>query len=314
MVYMRIAIVKLSALGDIIHSMVVLQFIKHYNKNIQIDWIVEERFKELLEYHPDIEKIHVVNIKKAKKKKSFFYLFKELQEIRQIGYYDLVIDMQGLIKSAIISRLIPSKQTIGFDRSSSREGLASLLYSKKFKFDYDKNIIQRNFELIKFALKLPFSFKEIENKLPFLHSKKKYLIDNLSENKKNIVLVPGASFKSKRYPVKKFAEIIKLLDANYIIIWGSNEEKLIAEKIKKLAPSANIQKKSSLDCLIFLISKCDLMIGSDTGPMHMGWALNIPSIILFGPTPGYRNSCMTDINKRIESESDVNPFKINKND
>ena len=70
--FMKIAIVKLSALGDIIHAMVVLQFIKKYKK-IEIDWIVEESYKELLEFHPDINKVHVVNLKKAKKKKSFFY-------------------------------------------------------------------------------------------------------------------------------------------------------------------------------------------------------------------------------------------------
>jgi heptosyltransferase-1 len=72
--------------------------------------------------------------------------------------------------------------------------------------------------------------------------------------------------------------------------------------------------KLSLDALISLINQVDLVIGSDTGPTHMAWALNIPSITLFGPTPGYRNTYSTDINKIIESESEVNPYKIDKND
>ena len=132
---MKIAIVKLSALGDIVHAMVVLQFIKKHNQEIQIDWIVEESYKDLLEGHPDINKVHVINLKKAKKKKSFFLFFKEILIVRRFGPYDLVIDMQGLIKSAIISRFIPSKLTLGFDKSSAREGLASIFYNQTFKFD-----------------------------------------------------------------------------------------------------------------------------------------------------------------------------------
>ena len=269
-VFMKIAIVKLSSLGDIIHGMVVLQFIKQYNQKIDIDWIVEENYKELLEFHPDIKEVHVVNLKKAKKKKSLFMLLNELRRIRKLGPYDLVIDMQGLIKSAIISRLIPSKLTLGFDNSSARESLASIFYNKTFKFDYNKNVIERNFELIKFALKLPFNKEEIHHKLAFLHPNQQHLTPSLSNIKKNIILIPGASFASKRYPVEKFAELTNLLDANYFIVWGSDEEKLLADKIKKLAPHVNICEKLSIEDLISLIAKTNLVIGPDTGPTHMG--------------------------------------------
>ena len=124
---MKIAIVKLSALGDIVHAMVVLQFIKKYNQQIEIDWIVEESYKGLLEFNPNISKVHVVNIKKIKKKKSFYLLFNELRRLRNFGPYDVVLDMQGLIKSAIISRFIPSETTIGFDKFSIRESSINFL-------------------------------------------------------------------------------------------------------------------------------------------------------------------------------------------
>ena len=75
---MKIAIVKLSALGDIVHAMVVLQFIKKNYQKIDIDWVVEEGYRELLEFHPDINKLHVVYIKKAKQKKSLYLFFNEL--------------------------------------------------------------------------------------------------------------------------------------------------------------------------------------------------------------------------------------------
>ena len=239
---------------------------------------------------------------------------KELRKVRQFGSYDLVIDMQGLIKSAVISRLISSPITLGFDKSSIRESIASIFYNKTFKYGYDENIIERNLNLIKFSLGFVCDQEEIQHKLPFLHSSKKYLITKLSNIKKNILLVPNASFKSKRYPVIKLAELTTMLDANFLIIWGNQEEKIIADEIKVLSPNVNICDKLSIDSLISLIKQVDLVIGSDTGPTHMAWALNIPSITLFGPTPGYRNTYITNINKIIESDSKVNPFKINKKD
>lgn len=311
---MKIAIVKLSALGDIVHSMIVLQFIKRYDQEIKVDWVVEESYKELLEYHPDINKVHVVNIKKAKNKKSFYLLINELRKVRQFGVYDLVIDLQGLLKSALISRLIPSSITIGFDKYSSRESASSAFYNKTFQYSYKENIIERNFGLIKFALGLPSKKEEIINKLPFLYTSEEYLAPNLSSFKKNILLIPSASIKSKRYSPIKLAELTTMLDANYLIIWGDHEEKTIAEEVKALSPQVNICDKLTLQALISLILKVDLVVGPDTGPTHMAWALNIPSITLFGTTPGYRNAYSTKINKIIESHSEVNPLKIDKQD
>jgi heptosyltransferase-1 len=311
---MKIAIVKLSALGDIIHAMVVLQFIKNHYQKIEVDWIVEESYKELLEFHPDINKVHVVNIKKVKKKKSLYLLLNELRRVRKFGPYDLVIDLQGLIKSALISRMIPSDKTFGFDKYSARESLAANFYNQTFKFDYDKNIVERNIALISFALKIPIIEENIQKKIPFLFSNRTYFFKTLSNFKKNILLIPGASFKSKCYPVEKFAEVVTEIDANFLIIWGNQKEKIMADKIKALSPKVIICEKLSLDALISLISQVDFVLGSDTGPTHMAWALNKSSITLFGSTPGHRNSYITKNNRIIESNSEVNPYKIDKND
>jgi len=311
---MKIAIVKLSALGDIVHSMVILQFIKKYNKAIEIDWLVEEPYKELLDNHPDIHKVIVINLKKSKKKKSILLLINELKKARELGPYDMVIDIQGLVKSALISWLIRSPVTIGFDRSSIRESFASIFYNKTYKYGYDKNVIERNLSIVNFALGLGYSKKDVQHKLPFLHSNSKYLNTEFSNIKKNILLIPGASFKSKCYPPAKLSELTKALDANFLILSGSSKEKELANKIKIQSPNVKVLEKLSLNSLISLISQVDLVIGSDTGPTHMAWALCIPSITLFGPTPGMRNTFVTNINRFLESESKVDPYKINKND
>jgi heptosyltransferase-1 len=311
---MRIVIVKLSALGDIVHAMIVLQFIKKYDPEILIDWVVEESYKDLLEGHPHINQIHKVNLKKAKKQKSIKLFLSELKRIKHFGKYDLVVDMQGLLKSALISNIIESDATLGYDFFSIREKFASFLYNKKFRCSYKKNIIERNIELINYGLGSKFFTNQLHEKTPFLFSENKEQIEFLSTKKKNIVLVPGASNSSKQLSVNRLAKLSKMIDANFLIIWGNEKEKELALEIKFLCNKVVICKKMSIDALISIISMVDLVIGPDTGPTHMAWALNIPSITLFGSTPGYRNAYVTNINKILESESEVNPYKINKKD
>ena len=311
---MKIAIVKLSALGDIVHAMVVLQFIKKNYPESVIDWFVEKRFCRVLENNPHINQIHQVSLKSVNKLKSFFLIWKELRKIRKFSRYDLVIDMQGLLKSALIAQKIPSDITLGFDKASLRESFAAKFYSQTYKMDYAENIIERNIALVSYALKFSIDKEETLDKEPFLYSSQKYTFNAISNTKQNIILIPGASHQSKCYPVNKFVELTTQIEANFLVIWGNSEEKLMADEIKYLSSQINVLEKLSLDSLISLISQVDLVIGPDTGTTHIAWASNIPSITLFGPTPGYRNTYITNINKTIESESNVNPRKIDKND
>ena len=138
---MKIAIVKLSALGDIVHTMIILQFVKKHYPNSEIDWIVEKRFQGVLENNPHINQIHTVNLNAAKKQKSLKFLFKELIQVRKYGKYDLIIDAQGLVKSAIVTKLMKGIKTVGFDKRSIRERLASYFYNQKVVIGYDKNTI-----------------------------------------------------------------------------------------------------------------------------------------------------------------------------
>jgi heptosyltransferase-1 len=293
-----------------------LQFIKQHLPNSTIDWVVEEGFKDILANNPDINEIHTVNIKKAKQQKSIKLLFNEIKKLRKLPRYDIVIDTQGLIKSAIVSWAIPSDQTFGFDKNSLRESFAAKFYTDTCSISYDENIIKRNITVISSALSIAISHSDILNKQSFLFSNSQISSDLLTNSKANIALIPGASFKSKIYPVDQYAQIANELksQANFIVLWGNESEKNMAEKIQKIAPEVHIVDKLTLDGLKAFIAQTNLVIGGDTGPTHMAWALNIPSITLFGSTPGYRNTYITDINRVIESESEVDPYKINKND
>ncbi|WP_026803855.1 lipopolysaccharide heptosyltransferase I [Aliarcobacter lanthieri] len=310
----KIAIIKLSAMGDIIHSMIALQFIKAKYPNIQIDWFVENAFGDILENNPHISNIIKLDLKSIKKdKKEIFYQIKLLKKFRK-NSYDLIIDAQGLIKSAIVARLL-GNNIAGFNKNSTREKLASYFYTKKIDIPYDENAILRNCKILSEPLNFEISKDEILDKQAFLFYKNEnnIIYEYLKKNKKNILLVIGASWDSKMYSKEKFAKIASSLDESFLIAWGNEKEKQIAEFISKNS-KAIVLPKLDLNDLKALVSKVDLVIGNDTGPTHMAWALNIPSITLFGNTPAYRNTYTTSINKTIKSSSVVNPFKLNRTD
>ena len=164
------------------------------------------------------------------------------------------------------------------------------------------------------ALNIDITKDDILNKKPFLFFNSYQNLDSyFSSSKKNIIFVVGASWKSKIYSKEKFAKIASLLDENFLIVWGNEEEKELALYIQDNS-KAKMLPKITLDELKYIISKADLLIGNDTGPSHIAWALNVASITIFGNTPAYRNSYETAINKTVKSNSKVNPLKLNKND
>ncbi|MCG3693542.1 lipopolysaccharide heptosyltransferase I [Aliarcobacter butzleri] len=310
----RIAIIKLSAMGDIIHAMVALQYIKKQYPNLQIDWFVESAFAPILENNPDINEIIKLDLKSIKKdKKEIINQIKLIKKYEK-NSYDLVIDAQGLIKSAIVSFFL-GKSRVGFSKNSTREKLASFFYTKKVDIAYDKNAIERNVKVLSQALNFEITKDDILNKKAFLFYKNEneVIYEYLSKDKKNVLFVIGASWPSKMYSKEKFAKIINNLDENCLITWGNESEKDIADFIANIS-KAKVLPKLDLNSLKAIMSKVDLVIGNDTGPTHMAWALNIPSITLFGNTPGYRNTYITNTNKIIESKSIVNPFKLDRND
>jgi heptosyltransferase-1 len=310
----RIAIVKLSALGDIVHAMAALQFIKTALPDSRVDWVVEERFAGVLKDNPDIDNVLTVNLKSLKTNKMAF--FKQFKMIRRyaLNNYDLVIDAQGLIKSAVTAGLL-GKRVAGFDADSIREKAASWFYDVKVACAYDANTIDRNAAVLSEPLGLRISREQILAKKPFLffNHEDQSLYTYLRQDRLNIVLVIGSTWESRNYPADRFIKVAEALQQNCLVIWGSEQEKNTADSMASQSRYINVMPKLDLNSLKALIAKADLLIGNDTGPTHMAWALNRPSITIFGPTPVSR-VYQTDINKVVKSASIVNPYKLNKQD
>ena len=227
---MKIAIVKLSALGDIVHAMVALQFIKAAIPTAHIDWIVEERFAEVLSHNPHIDNIITVNLKALKTNK--WGVFAQVKALRQQAQqqYDLVIDAQGLIKSAVVATLL-GKHRAGFDAKSIREKAAAWFYQVKVACAYDANTIDRNATVLSKPLGVTITPEQIHDKAPFLFFKAEdqRIYDFLSPDKRNIVLVIGSTWESRNYPADKFVKVAEALQQNCLVIWGSPEEQAKAE-------------------------------------------------------------------------------------
>lgn len=302
----RIAIVRLSALGDIVNTAVVLQIIHQYYPDALIDWYVEEAFAPVLKGHPLIHEIIAVPIKRIKQQKSLSLLNATIRSLRAREPYDQIIDAQGLLKSAIVASLLPGP-VHGFDRYSAREKAASWFYQTTSSIPYDVNVIKRNVMVITHALGIPYSDLLIEDKQPL------FSFDGSPQSEKKIALVIGASWPSKCYPKEQFALLCDLLPLPCHLIWGNETEYQNAQWIAQHSKNGVVADKMSLPQLVAFIAQCDLTIGNDTGPTHMAWAMNRPSITLFGPT-NQRMIYPTAINIGIKSPSEVDIYHINRND
>lgn len=310
---LKICIVKLSAMGDIIHAMVALQFIKKHLPNVTIDWIVEESFQGVLENNPHINEILPVNLKSIKKNKLEF--FKQIKLLNQYAKnnYDVVLDAQGLLKSAIVSKIVGGRIIgsiiSGFDKDSIREGIASWFYDRKVSIGYDQNVIKRNIELIAKSLNIEINDSDILNKEKFLFTQ-----NELQDQSESIIFVVGASKENKIYPKEHFLELAQLLGEEVLVVWGNDSELKTAQWLSSQSNFIKTAAKGNLDDLKNIIANAKLVIGGDTGPTHMAWALNVPSITIFGNTPEYRNTYITNINKVVKSNSKVDPLALDKND
>ncbi|GAA7764264.1 lipopolysaccharide heptosyltransferase I [Helicobacter pylori] len=311
---MKIAIVRLSALGDIIVSAVFLAAIKERFTNAQIEWFVDERFSAILEHSPYIDKLHPIALKSTLTTFNPLKIFKLFKSLRAYEY-DIVIDMQGLIKSALITQMLKAPKKVGFDYASAREGLSAFFYSQKVSIAYNEPVLKRNFTLLFHALNLPK--KEISESLSSRSKVFSYQdspkIDalNLNKNKLKILFVLETSKINKTYPIERFKELALALENFQIcLLWHANEDKTTAlYGALKNQRDVLLLPKLTLNEVKALLFKMDLIIGGDTGITHLAWALQKPSITLYGNTPMERFKLESPINVSLTGNSNANYHK-----
>ncbi len=311
---MRIAIVRLSALGDIIVSAVFLAVIKECLPNAQIEWFVDERFGAILEHSPYIDKLHPIALKSTLTTFNPLKIFKLFKSLRAYEY-DIVIDMQGLVKSALIAQMLKAPKKVGFDYASARESLSAFFYSQKVSIAYDEPILKRNFTLLFHALNLP------KNKISEGLSSRAKVFSyqdspkigalNLNRNKPKILFVLETSKINKTYPTERFKELALALENFQIcLLWHADEDKANAlYGALKNQRDVLLLPKLTLNEVKALLFKMDLIIGGDTGITHLAWALQKASITLYGNTPMERFKLESPINVSLTGNSSANYHK-----
>ncbi|GAA9448307.1 lipopolysaccharide heptosyltransferase I [Helicobacter pylori] len=311
---MKIAIVRLSALGDIIVSAVFLAVIKECLPNAQIEWFVDERFGAILEHSPYIDKIHPIALKSALTTFNPLKIFKLLKSLRAYEY-DIIIDMQGLIKSALITQTLKAPKKVGFDYASAREGLSAFFYSQKVSIAYDEPILKRNFTLLFHALNLPKNeiSEGLSSRAKVFSYQDSLKIDalDLNKNKPKILFVLETSKINKTYPIERFKELALALENFQIcLLWHADENKATAlYGALKNQCDVLLLPKLTLNEVKALLFKMDLIIGGDTGITHLAWALQKPSITLYGNTPMERFKLESPINVSLTGNSNANYHK-----
>lgn len=303
---MRIAFIRLTSLGDIILSMAALQVVRRDLPDCHITWFADKRFAAILDHHPGIQQVVGVDLKGLKKKKSLAAVMAEYRHLTSFGKFDAVIDLHGLIKSAVVASIIGGTR-YGFSRETLKEPLAGLFYNRSLPVPLDIPAVCRYATLAANSLGLDFQAAELSQPEPYLFwcdedsTVTEYYFEH---QKRNILFVPETSADYKNYPPEKFARLATMLGENILVCHGNQQELQTATTIADKAANVRVLPRLNLNQLKAAVGRCDLVIGGDSGPTHIAWACGIPSITLFGATPVC--ICPTEINRIIKTESELN--------
>jgi heptosyltransferase-1 len=282
---MRVLIVKMSSMGDIIHTLPAMTDASKALANVQFDWVVEEAFTEIPSWHKQVRQIIPIALRRwrtqlwqATRTGEVKNFYKQLRA----QPYDFVLDAQGSIKSAITTRLSRGCR-LGMDRNSVRESLANLAYQQTFSVPRQQHAINRLRQL--FAKALKYSLPET---LPDYGINKENLNQTKIELPKDyLVFVPNASWSAKCWSNDSWCSLLENMTHQGISVfipWGTEKERENAIQLTKKFPLAYVLPSLNLNEMAAVLSHTKAIVSVDTGLSHLGAALGIPSIILYGPT------------------------------
>ena len=287
---MRVLIVKVSSLGDVIHTLPAVTDAQRARKDIQFDWVVEENFVEVPSWHPAVENVIPVALRRWRRNIVKTYMnheFRAFKRALQGVHYDLVIDAQGLIKSGIISRLSKGL-TIGLSNRTIREPMATLFYNKVYSVPWTEHAVDRVRQLFSRALQYEYDPEQIDYGIDVSRISAPNGIAKKTE--KQVVFLHGTTWQTKHWPENYWRHLAQIsTEAGYKVLlpWGNPEEKQRAELIAQGNARVEVLDKQTLSGIANYIQQSDGVIAVDTGLGHLAAALAKPAVSLYGPTnPG----------------------------
>ena len=273
---MKILVVRLGALGDIVHAVPAVAALGRALPGAAIDWVVEARHREVLGLVKGLRRRLTVDTARPGG------LLAAIRDLRA-GGYDVAIDLQGLLKSAVLARLSGARRVVGFDRSALREPAAALFYRERHATDDRQHIIRKNLSLARAVaavddrIAFPLDVPAPPASLPETYA----------------LLNPGAAWPNKRWPPARFGAVAEWLLARYgvrsLVLWGPGERDLAEAVAAASAGAAGPAPETRIGDVLALARGAVLVIAGDTGPLHLAAAMGAPLVGLYGPTSPARN-------------------------
>lgn len=282
----KILIVRLGALGDIVHALPVAAALRGHYPEATIDWLVDTRHTAIVDLVTVINRRTAVDSRRA------------LDGLRTVGLlrreqYDVAIDLQGLMKSAAFARLSGAARVIGFGRSHAREGAASFFYTERIRPSEAAHVIDRNLSLLE-----PLGITDRARRFP-ISAPPSAAVEPVTarvarDGRRGFALLnPGAGWPNKRWPIDRFSEVGSWLASTHgllpVVLWGPGEQDVAARIVDGSRGAAALAPKTGVVDLLALARGARLMLSGDTGPLHLAAAVGAPIVALFGPSDPARN-------------------------
>jgi heptosyltransferase-1 len=299
----RLLIVRLSAMGDVIHTLPAVQAVRDAFPNATIGWLIEERWADLLcapgtprrgqcsPRRPLVDWVHTVDLKGWRKSLFTVHTAERIarawNDVRS-SHYDVALDLQGAIRSAVLARW--SEAPVIFGAAQPREAPASLFYTRP--------VIVRGTHVVEQNLSIAEAFVERKLRAPAVELPRDEAAESRVEQRLReasvrdfAILNPGAGWGAKRWPAERYGCVARALadeGLQSIVNHGPGEESL-AREVEAASKGTARALECSISELIALTRRAKLFIGGDTGPMHLAAALKVPVVAIFGPTDPARN-------------------------
>jgi heptosyltransferase I len=294
-----ILLIKLSAIGDVVHTLPLLEVLRKSFPTARIDWLVEEEARSIVETHEDLDHV-LVSWRKSWQKKLFSpgqgrAALKEIKRFVQTiraHQYDLVIDLHGLFKSGILTGLARGRRKIGF--TGGKEGSMLFLTEQPYPFDYNRHALDRYLQAARY---LGCSTNSWKGEIPLEPGDREridpLLAEHFSPSETLVAINPMARWVTKLWDEERFASLAARLQEELsckILFTGSPSDRPVVERIMKgINPRPlNLAGSTTLRELAYLYTRCRLIVTTDTGPMHIAAAMGLPVVALFGPTAPWR--------------------------
>jgi lipopolysaccharide heptosyltransferase I len=290
----RVLIVKLGALGDIVHAIPVAAALRRAFPAVRIDWLVSAKHREILDLVPVIDRRLVINDPSAVGG-DVTSIWAAIRELRR-SKYDVALDLQGLLKSAFFARSSGAARVVGFSSRYVRERLARPFYTEVHNpggggmyHPDETHVVWTNLGLLE-----PLGIRVTMPEFP-IEPVESVAATEVAERTdgRYALLNPGAAWPTKRWPPARLAAVAAALRAAHgltsVVLWGPGEEALARDVVASSAGAAMLSPRTSIADLVALSRGAALFVSGDTGPAHIAAAVGTPIVGIYGPTRPSRN-------------------------